>query len=203
MPSHSLPEPPGPVHLFLRPKVSDPSLFGLLARGGCVSVEFETDSGSDAVLSSLGKGFSPEDVRAASDACRKARIDFCHYLLFGGSGETRETVAETVRLMDLTAPNAVVAMTGLRIYPRTALHRIAIREGILSPDDSLLGSRHYFAGGDPFWVLAQVGDAAARRRNWFLPGRRDWSRAMAPRLLRLIHPARPLWRTFRKAKGRS
>jgi len=183
---------------YLRPKVSDPALFGLLARAGCVSVEFGTDSGSDAVLSSLGKGFSPGDVREASDACRKARIDFCHYLLFGGPGETRETVAETVRLMDLTAPNAVVAMTGLRIYPRTALHRIALREGILSPDDSLLGPRHYFPGGDPSWVLAQVGDAAARRRNWFLPGRRDWSRALAPRLLRLMHPVGPLWRTFRQ-----
>jgi radical SAM superfamily enzyme YgiQ (UPF0313 family) len=188
---------------YLRPKISDPSLFGLLARAGCVSVEFGTDSGSDTVLSSLGKGFSADDVREASDACRKARIDFCHYLLFGGPGETRETMAETVRLMDTTAPNAVVAMTGLRIYPRTALHRIAIREGILSPGDSLLGPRHYFSGGDPSWVLEQAGEAAARRRNWFLPGRRDWSRALAPRLLRLIRPVGPLWRAFRKAKGRS
>ena len=183
---------------YLRPKVSDPYLFGLLARAGCVSVEFGTDSGSDTVLSSLGKGFSADDVREASDACRKARIDFCHYLLFGGPGETRETVEETVRLMDLAAPNAVVAMTGLRIYPRTNLHRIAVQEGILQPDDSLLGPRHYFPRGDPSWLLAKVGEIAGRRRNWFLPGRRDWSRAMAPRLLRLIHPVRPLWRTFRQ-----
>jgi len=182
----------------LRPAVSDPSLFGLLARAGCRSVEFGTDSGSDRILSSLAKGFSADDIRVASDACRKARIDFCHYLLFGGPGESADTVAETARLMDETKPKAVVAMTGLRIYPRTNLHRIAVQEGILQPDDSLLGPRHYFPRGDPSWLLAKVGEIAGRRRNWFLPGRRDWSRAMAPRLLRLIHPARPLWRTFRQ-----
>jgi radical SAM superfamily enzyme YgiQ (UPF0313 family) len=178
---------------YLRPTISDPSLFGLLAGAGCVSVEFDTDAGSDRMLQTLRKGFTTDDIRAASNDCRKARIEFCHNLLFGGPGENPET------LMDEIAPKAVVAMTGIRIYPRTKLHQIAIREGVLSPDDLLLGPRHFFPGNDSYWLQKQVGEAAARRRNWFLPGRRSLRRALATRLLRSFHSVGPPWKMLRQS----
>lgn len=179
----------------LRPKVSDPSLFGLLAGAGCVLAEFRTDSGSDRILSSLRKGFAADDIRAASTACRKARIAFRHSLVFGGPGENVDTILETVRLMDEIAPRTVVATPGLRIYPRTKLHQIAIREGVLSPEDSLLGPRHYFPNNDPYWVLKEVEEAVSRRRNWILTGRRDWKRALGARLLRPFHTRGAAWET--------
>lgn len=188
---------------YLAPKVSDPSLFGMLADAGCVAVDFGTDSGSDRMLGSLGKGFGADDVRRASAACRAAGIDFCHSLLFGGPGETEATVAETVRLMDEIAPTAVVAMTGVRVYPGTPMARTAVAEGLIAEGESLLGPRFYFAGGDPARLLRCVGAAAAARRNWFLPGERDWSAAPGPRLLRLVHRAGPLWRAFRGWRGRA
>lgn len=184
---------------YLRPTVSDPSLFGLLAGAGCISVEFDTDAGSDKMLRTLRKGFTTDDIRAASNACRKARIEFCHNLLLGGPGENPDTVAETVRLMDEIAPKAVVAMTGVRIYPRTKLHQIAIREGVLSPDDLLLGPRYYFPGNDSYWLLKQVGEAAARRRNWILPGRQSLRRVLATRLLRSYHSVGPPWKLLRQS----
>jgi hypothetical protein len=46
------------------------------------------------------------------------------------------------------------------------------------------------------WLPRQVQEAAASRRNWFLPGARDWSSAWGPRLLRRFGKSGPLWRNF-------
>jgi hypothetical protein len=41
---------------------------------------------------------------------------------------------------------------GIRIYPGTPLHRSALEEGVVSPDDNLLFPRFYLARGlDPSW----------------------------------------------------
>jgi radical SAM superfamily enzyme YgiQ (UPF0313 family) len=218
---------------YLQPVMRDPALFGLLAEAGCVAVDFGTDSASDAVLARLGKSFTVEELRAASAACRRAGIDFCHSLLFGGPGETPETVDETVRVMDEIAPKAVVAMVAVRIYPGTELARAASDRGAGTdrtamaeaatdgrstdgtpadgrPTDGaatdrataegamrqLLAPRFYVADGDPGWPYSQVRPAAAARRSWFLPGSRDWSALLGPKVLRLLHGEGPLWRSF-------
>lgn len=182
---------------YLEPKMSDASLFGLLARAGCVAADFGIDTGSPAMLLSLGKGFTVGEIRAASLACRKAGIDACHSLILGGPGENSETLRETVRLMDELRPRAVVAMTGIRIYPGTGMESIAREEGVIPPGDDLLYPRFYLAGGDPGWLMRQAKEIASSRRNWFFPGERIWSDAIGPRLLRFFHRNGPLWRTFR------
>jgi radical SAM superfamily enzyme YgiQ (UPF0313 family) len=155
---------------YLKPKMSDLSLFGLLAEAGCLAVDFGTDSCSGAMLQSLQKGFTTEDIRRTSQACNKAGIDFCHSLLFGGPGEVPATVAETIRLTDEIKPKAIVAMTGIRIYPKTEMEHVALRGGVIAGTEFLLAPRFYFSDSDPSWLLRQVGEASAARRNWFLPG---------------------------------
>ncbi len=182
---------------YLAPRMSDPSIFKLLHEAGCIAVDFGTDSCSEEMLSALKKGFTVRDVVAASDACRRASIDFCHSLIFGGPGETEETVNETVRRLDEMRPRAVVAMTGIRIYPGTEIERLALREGLISDGKDLFRPRFYFHG-ESEGLLKMITDIASERRNWFLPGEKDWSSALGPRLLRLFHRSGPLWRTFRE-----
>jgi radical SAM superfamily enzyme YgiQ (UPF0313 family) len=182
---------------YLTPRMSDPSLFRLLAEAGCVAVDFGTDSCSATMLGSLRKGFTVNDVIDTSGACRAAGIDFCHSLIFGAPGETRETVRETVKWIDTISPRAAVAMTGIRIYPGTEMEHVAVREGIISSRDELLRPRFYFHGED-LGLFRMISAIGAARRNWFLPGARDWSSAPGPRLLRLFHRSGPLWRTFRQ-----
>lgn len=182
---------------YVSPGMTDPSILALLSEAGCVAVDFGTDSCSEGMLTSLRKGFSVKDIMRVSGACRRAGIDFCHSLIFGGPGETPETVDETVRRMDEIRPRAVVAMTGIRVYPGTEMERIALRDGIISPGEELLRPRFYFHGEDE-GLLGRVYDHASARRNWFLPGQRDWSSALGPKLLRLFHRKGPLWRTLRK-----
>ncbi len=186
---------------YLQPRVSDASVFDLLAAAGCTSVDFGVDTAAEDLLPALGKSFSVADLRVSTAAALGAGLDVCHSLLFGGPGETPATVAETVRVTDELAPTAVVAMVGLRIYPGTGLAALAREAGVIGARQPLLEPRFYaagFAAGDPrvAWLSAQVHDAAALRRSWFLPGARDWSAAWGPRLLRRLGKPGPLWRNF-------
>ena len=176
-------------------------MFGLLRAAGCTSVDFGIDSAAEDMLPGFGKSFTIADLRASTAAAKAAGLDVCHSLLFGGPCETPATVAETVRVTDEVAPTAVVAMVGLRIYPGTTLAGLARDAGLIGERQPLLEPRFYAAGhlaGDPevAWLPRQVGEAAAARRSWFLPGARDWSAAWGPRLLRRFGKAGPLWRNF-------
>jgi len=183
---------------YLQPKISDSGIFKLLKKAGCVAVDFGTDSCSPAMLSSFRKPFATGDIEKVSLACRKAGIDFCHSLIFGGPGETRETICETIRLMDEISPRAVIAMTGVRIYPGTEMHRIATAEGVCETGQSLLEPKFYFPGMRPQKLLETSYEAVEGRKNWFFPGRRDWSSTIGYKVLNFFHRKGPLWRTFRE-----
>jgi hypothetical protein len=186
---------------YLQPRLSDPDAFRLLRAAGCTSVDFGIDTAAERLLPAMGKSFTIADLREATVAALAAGLDVCHSLLFGGPGETPQTVAETVRVMDEVAPTAVVAMAGLRIYPGTRLAAVAREAGVIGARQPLLEPRFFAAGyaaEDPraAWLFEQVCAAAATRRSWFLPGARDWSAAWGPRLLRRFGKAGPLWRNF-------
>jgi len=156
---------------YMQPKMSDPGIFRLLKRTGCVGVDFGTDSGSPTMLSSLRKPFTQNDITAVSLACREADLDFSHSLILGGPGETAETIAETVSLMDEISPRAVIALTGVRIYPGTEIERIAIEEGVIRAGQSLLEPQFYFSRMGGQTLLRTVNETVAQRRNWYFPGR--------------------------------
>ncbi|MEJ2313259.1 MAG: radical SAM protein [Nitrospirota bacterium] len=178
---------------YMKPKVSDSSVFDLLRRAGGVAVDFGTDSGSEEVLHSLRKGFGVDDVVGASQACRRAGVKFCHSLLFGAPGESPETIQETIGLMDRLNPRAVIAMTGIRLYPGAELTSMALAHGRLPEAQSLLKPQFYFSDMEPLDLVMEARGRSAGRPNWFFPGLRNWSGALGPRLLRLIHRKGPLW----------
>lgn len=186
---------------YLQPKIEDAGLIPLLAAAGCVAVEFGTDSGSPEMLDALGKDFMPEDIVKSSERCRLAGIEFCHSLIFGGPGERGSTIDETVRVMERTAPRAVVAMTGIRIYPGTGLEAKAVREGILEEGGPLLEPVFSFGGSDPDTLLRLLFERAGGRGNWFFPGRRNWSLSPGFRLVRFFHRRGPLWFRLRQGAG--
>ncbi|MDA8103903.1 MAG: radical SAM protein [Nitrospiraceae bacterium] len=186
------------ISCYLQPKISDPSIFRLMKKAGCVVVDFGTDSGSSSLLSSLRKPFTTDDIRAVSRACRQEGIDHCHSLIFGGPGETESTIQKTVDLMDEVSPRAVIAMTGIRIYPFTEMEQIALNEGIISRGDSLFEPRFYFPKMGQSLLREKVRRAVAGRNNWFFPGEKDWSASWGYRLLGFFYRKGPLWRTFRQ-----
>lgn len=183
---------------FINPDFLPPHLLEAMLAAGCDALEFGTDSGSPAMLQRLGKSFDVDSIRAASRLCREAGVDFAHYILFGGPGENSVTVRESFRLMDELEPTAVIAMTGIRIFPGTAIHRQALAEGQLAPADSLLEPVFYLSESARQEICALVTQEALTRKNWVVPGLEiNISDAM---LAALRHfPVRgPLWKLVKR-----
>ena len=55
---------------------------------------------------------------------------------------------------------------GIRIYSHTALARMAIKEGLVEPDEDLLFPKFYIAKGLEGWLVETVSSWMKSRPNW-------------------------------------
>jgi len=181
----------------LSPSGFDAELAELLVRSGCRSGDFGLDSADDAVLAQLGKPFRHAEIAAAAAACHAAGLRFCASLLFGGPGETPESMQRTVDRIEALGPTAVVAMGGIRILPGTPLERRALAEGRLAAPG---------AGPEPvFYVAPEVADTLlpflrevhARYRGWVLPATTPDVAPLWATALRHLGLKGPLWELLR------
>jgi len=187
---------------FINPAFMSPSLLQVMREAGCDAVEFGTDSGSPVMLKNLGKSFTVDAVRASSRLCRESGMDFAHYLLFGGPGENRETVLESFTLMDELCSTAVIAMTGIRIYPGTAIHRQALADGVIGAGTSLLEPVFYISPSIRDSLCDIITLLAEERKNWIAPGLEiNVSDAMLE-AMRYFQVKGPLWKLM-KIVGRT
>jgi len=187
---------------FINPGFSSVSLFRAMAAAGCDAVEFGSESGSPRMLANLGKSFGVAEIRSASLLCRDLGLDFAHYMLFGGPGESEQTIDESFALMDELSPSAVIAMTGIRIFPGTALYNQALTEGVITLETSLLEPVFYLAPAIRETMCDMVAQRALARRNWVAPGMEiNMSDAMLEALRHF--PVRgPSWKQLKRL-GRS
>lgn len=187
---------------FINPQFITPRLVRLMVDAGCDAFEFGTDSGSPLMLKNLGKSFGVDDIRAASAFCRDHGADFAHYILFGGPGETEDTVLESFALMDEVAPTAVIGMTGIRIYPGTEMHRLALEEKLITEETNLLEPVFYISEKVRGVLCDMITAQAMRRKNWVVPGLEiNMSNAMLS-AIRQFRVRGPLWKLMKKL-GRS
>ncbi len=182
---------------YLNPKFVDEELCALLARSGCKAIEFGTDAGSPSMMVNLKKEFDVEDLRRASVQCHKYALKFCHSLIFGGPGETAQTVRETLDLMDELKPTAVIAMTGIRILPGTGMVEIALRDGQIDPDDNLLYPKFYISPGLDDDLVERIESYARSHSNWIVPGRGIKTNIRVLQKLRERKIKGQLWRLLR------
>ena len=137
-----------------------------MALAGCVEVSLGFESGSAAMLKSMNKRFSLDDVRHAAGLFHKHGIKLNGYLLLGGPGETRETVQESLAFADSLPLDFLKITTGIRIYPATALARSAVAKGVIAADDDLLQPCFYLAHGLECWLQEEVERWTATRPHW-------------------------------------
>lgn len=182
---------------YLNPRFIDDELCALMARSGCRAIEFGTDSGSAAMIAALRKEFEPNDLRTASDLCHKHDLKFCHSLIFGGPGETLQTVNETIELMEETHPTAVIAMTGIRVLPGTGMVEIALRDGQIDEDDNLLHPRFYIAPTLGDELIDRIESYARSHPNWIVPGKGIKTNIQVLQRLRERKIKGQLWRLLR------
>jgi len=151
---------------YLRPEGIGRDEIALMKRAGLYAVELGTDATSDATLHGLGKGFTFADVLRANDACVAERVPCAHFVMFGGPGETPETVAEGLYNLQQLEHTVVFAFSGIRILPDTPIFNLALREGLVAHDTSLREPTYYFS---PMVDAAVMNDTIAASFR----GRRD------------------------------
>jgi len=151
---------------LFNPAFPDRELVHLLKEAGCVMVQVGNESGSELVLSRLGKGFGRRQVELTLRLLKDEGLTYNCFLLLGGPGETRETVEESVALLEAYAPHLVNLTVGVRIYPGLALHRQALTEGMVDPGDPLLWPKFYLSQDIRDWIWKYVQELTARHPNW-------------------------------------
>jgi radical SAM superfamily enzyme YgiQ (UPF0313 family) len=181
---------------FLRPQGLTPLLMDIMTRAGLTHIEFGSDSLCDSVLEAYGKRLTFDDIRQASELARQHHVDFCHYLICGGPGETMATLQTSFENSLLLSGAVIMAVVGMRVYPGTALCERALREGQLTADTDLLTPAYYLAPGlTEEAVFARLQQFSARSSNWIIGD-------PTPAYTRLVEQLRgrgvagPLWSYF-------
>ena len=180
------------------PAAAFPDLLGAMKHAGFTALGITAESASDAVLERLQKGFSAATVRTAAERVERAGLRALWIFLVGGPSETMATLEETLRFAGerLERGDAVYLTVGIRVYPGTTLHRIAVADGLVAADDPLLDPTFYLSaeltlGG----VVARLKRfAAAHPRFMFSADSRSPILPLLTRAASILHLPRPHWR---------
>ena len=166
----------------------DENLLKVLKKSGLQHVEFGTEAISEKCLKTYGKSFTVKDVLEKSEICNKLEIDYAHFLITGGYGETDETVNETFENSKLIENTVFFTFVGMRIYPGTKLQQYAIKEGVIDKDDDLLEPKYYLSKDVNYDTLKER--ALKTRKRWVFP---DEDTTTITNKLRQRNKKGPLW----------
>jgi len=153
---------------LINPAFPDAELFHLIRAAGGAMVQVGNESGSELVLTGLGKGFNRRKVELTLQLLEAEDLPYTCFLLLGGPGETRETVQESVAFLEKYVPKMVNLKAGIRIHPGLPLHRLALAEGIVAPADNLLWPKFYLAPAIREWIWDYLAEVTARHPNWVM-----------------------------------
>jgi len=166
----------------------DEKLLVKLKKAGLTHIEFGTESISDTTLKNYNKPFTVAEIIEASALCNRLDIDFAHFLILGGYGETDETINETFENSKKINRSVFFPFVGMRIYPGTHLHQIAIDENKIDLSDDLLEPKFYISDKINLDTLKER--AKASGRTWIFPDE-DMSAIMDK--MRKKNKKGPLW----------
>jgi radical SAM superfamily enzyme YgiQ (UPF0313 family) len=141
-----------------------------MKKTGFVAAEVGADAACDRTLKKMGKSFTFSDVIACNDLFVRHGIATSHFFMFGGPGETPETVEEGIKnILGLQKCVAFIFM-GIRILPNTPLARLAIQEKLIAAEDGLLHPVYYISPAvDRKWLEETLTKAFAGVRHCVFP----------------------------------
>ena len=185
---------------FLRPQKLTRELMQLMARAGLAHVEFGSDSFCDEVLSAYQKDLTFDDIRQSTELARQAEIDFCHFVIAGGPGETVRTLELGFENSQHLGGAIIMAVPGMRIYPGTPLFDLAITEEKILPEANLVEPAYYLANGLTLdLVIETLKKFAVQSPNW-IAGDFDPAYEKLVARLRQRGVTGPLWSYFATAQ---
>ena len=178
---------------FANPGLINERLASIMARAGCTGLELGSDAAHAGMLANLGKEFGVEDIVKTTEVCRAAGLEVCHTLVFGGPGETPESIKETCEVMDGLDATAIIGMTGVRVYPHTPLAEITKTDLGICAEESFPEPVFYISPEVKDFMFEYLVPFAASRGRWVLPGVHHPIKTGLHHLLRGLGFKLPLW----------
>lgn len=112
----------------------------------------------------------------------------------GAPGETEASIRATCRTLRRMNPTAVIAMTGVRLYPGTPMTNALIEQGRIRKEDIGLLPIFYVEPEIADFLPYHLRQEALETGNWVLPGLAAPLMAGSQKILRALGISGPLWR---------
>ncbi|MDT8379911.1 MAG: lipid biosynthesis B12-binding/radical SAM protein [Desulfotignum sp.] len=155
---------------YFRPDQISQNDLALLKRSGLYAMEIGSDAACDQTLKGIGKTFGFDRVMEFNEAAVTADISCAHFFMFGGPGETPDTIDQGLSNIKRLRHTVVSVFSGIRIIPGTVLADIALSQGIISPEDDLIQPKFYIAPGiDKGKMNSKIEKSFSRRKDRFFP----------------------------------
>jgi radical SAM superfamily enzyme YgiQ (UPF0313 family) len=160
-----------PWTCYLRPAKFHKDEIELMKRTGLHSVEWGTDCSSDPTLEGMGKNFCWDDVRQANNLFAKYEIPGSHFIIFGGPGETCDTVREGIKNLSGLDYCVVFGGMGVRVFPNTGICELAKETGLIRDENELFNQEIYYHSPaiDIGWLKNFLTETFKAKRNWVFP----------------------------------
>jgi len=117
----------------------------LYKEAGLFAVELGTDASTDTTLKALHKPFGFKEVENFQNMCDELKIPCAHFIIFGGPGETMQTVSEGLENIKKLKNGVVMVFSGIRIHYGTEIYKQALSERKITEETSLLKPHYYFS----------------------------------------------------------
>lgn len=105
-----------------------------MKQAGCARVEFGIESGAGEILEYLKKGITIQQMKEAFWAAKKAGLSTMGFVILNVPGETKETIAQTKRLIMELAPD-FLQLSFATPYPGTELFQLCVKDNLLITRD--------------------------------------------------------------------
>jgi len=164
----------------IRANLADRELLAHMKAAGCKRTAFGVESGNQAILDSINKHLTLDQIRAAFRAAKDVGLETIGFFIIGLPGETEETMEETIRFAIELDP-LVANFSMLTPFPGTRVHQ-QIQEG----DGRLLVNDwedYAFFEGKARYEMGTV-TAELQERKWHQAYRRFYMRPR--RILRTL-----------------
>ncbi|RNE88439.1 radical SAM protein [Marichromatium sp. AB31] len=162
---------------WINERHADAAFMALAVRAGCVHAIFSPDAIADPTLRRLGKDMRRADIlRIYRLLSRHPGLEVSYNFFRNPPGQTLGNLLSilffVLRARLRLGRRVHFEFSVLRIEPHTGLHRIALEEGVVDPDDPLLYPRYYTnprtrhldrAFDVLLWLKGRIGRLRARR----------------------------------------
>ncbi len=135
---------------------------------GCGYLSLSVESASAKMLKQMQRGCNVEDVREALASLSRSEIPFGVSLMFGAPGETPETIAETLGVLDqFQVPQGVWVTIGISLWtPDQKVLEDARADGQLDDDGDLFGGAAYVSPRLPKDYMVGLVESLGLKENY-------------------------------------